>query len=132
MAHYRSLLAITLLAASLHIWAISRTLLPAQDGLKFIRVARQFQTDPWEDVVRGSDVHPLYPALIAITEPFVARFAGPGPDSDGDQMSPPIRRGTAHWAPVRGTVVTSTATAGGKPVTGPNQTTQQRSVRSSG
>src|SRR3984957_10033181 len=42
--------------------------------------------------------------------------AGPGPDSDADQMSPPIRRGTAHWAPVRGTVVTSTATAGGKPV----------------
>jgi pSer/pThr/pTyr-binding forkhead associated (FHA) protein len=41
---------------------------------------------------------------------------GPGPDSDGDQMSPPIRRGTAHWAPVRGTVVTSMATAGGKPV----------------
>src|ERR1700743_176422 len=42
--------------------------------------------------------------------------AGPGPASDGDQMSPPIRRGTAHWAPVRGTVVTSTVTAGGKPV----------------
>src|SRR6202042_236212 len=42
--------------------------------------------------------------------------AGPGPNSDGDQMSPSIRRGTAHWAPVRGTVVTSTVTAGGKPV----------------
>src|SRR3984957_14245622 len=42
--------------------------------------------------------------------------AGPGPDSDGDQLSPLIRRGTAHWAPVRGTVVTSMATAGGKPV----------------
>src|ERR1700728_3898727 len=45
-----------------------------------------------------------------------AMHAGPGPNSDGDQMSPPIRRGTAHWAPVRGTVVRSTATAGGKPV----------------
>src|ERR1700675_2663594 len=42
--------------------------------------------------------------------------AGPGPNSDGDQMSPSIRRGTAHWAPVRGTVVTSTVTAGGEPV----------------
>src|ERR1700742_1731292 len=41
--------------------------------------------------------------------------AGPGPVSDGDQMSPPIRRGTEHWAPVRGTVVTSTVTAGGSP-----------------
>jgi hypothetical protein len=81
MAHYRSLLAIALLAASLHTWAISRTLLPAQDGLKFIRVARQFQTDPWEDVIRGADVHPLYPALIASAEPVVASFAGPGPDA---------------------------------------------------
>ena len=81
MAHYRSLLAIALLAASLHTWAISRTLLPAQDGLKFIRVARQFQTDPWEDVIRGADVHPLYPALIATVEPVVAWFAGHGPDA---------------------------------------------------
>ena len=81
MAQYRSLLAIALLAASLHTWAISRTLLPAQDGLKFIRVARQFQTDPWEDVVRGADVHPLYPALIATAEPVVAYFSGPGPDA---------------------------------------------------
>jgi pSer/pThr/pTyr-binding forkhead associated (FHA) protein len=41
---------------------------------------------------------------------------GPMPNSDDDQMSPPIRRGKAHRAPVRGTVVTSTVTAGGKPV----------------
>ena len=76
MAHRRGLLAIVLLAACLHVWAISRTLLPAQDGLKFIRVARQFQIDPWEDVVRGADVHPLYPALVATAEPIVALFAG--------------------------------------------------------
>src|SRR3978361_1270188 len=31
-------------------------------------------------------------------------------------MSPPIRRGTAHWTPVHGTVVTPTVAAGGKPV----------------
>jgi Dolichyl-phosphate-mannose-protein mannosyltransferase len=81
MAHYRSLLAIVLLAAGLHAWAISRTLLPAQDGLKFIRVAREFQADPWGDVIRSADVHPLYPALIAAAEPIVARFAGDGPDA---------------------------------------------------
>jgi pSer/pThr/pTyr-binding forkhead associated (FHA) protein len=42
--------------------------------------------------------------------------AGPGQELGGCQMRPPIRRGTAHWAPVRGTVDTSTVTAGGKPV----------------
>ncbi|MGP0066366.1 MAG: ArnT family glycosyltransferase [Isosphaeraceae bacterium] len=81
MAQYRSLLAIALLAASLHAWAVSRTLLPAQDGLKFIRVARQFQTAPWAVVIRGADVHPLYPALIATAEPLVAWCVGKGPDA---------------------------------------------------
>ena len=56
----------SLLAAVLHAISIARTLLPAQDGLKFIRIARQFQIDPWPDVVRDTDQHPLYPALIAV------------------------------------------------------------------
>lgn len=81
MARRRSLLAILLLATGLHAWFISRTLLPAQDGLKFIRFAGQFQTDPWCDVIRGADVHPLYPALVAAAEPVVARFVERGPDS---------------------------------------------------
>jgi pSer/pThr/pTyr-binding forkhead associated (FHA) protein len=34
-------------------------------------------------------------------------------------MHAPIRRGTAHWRPVRGTVDTSTVKAGGKPVERP-------------
>jgi len=38
------------------------------------------------------------------------RRAAPG------EMHAPIRRGTAHWGPVRGTVDTSTVKAGGKPV----------------
>ncbi len=78
MADRRSLLAVVLFAAVLHGLAISRTLLPAQDGLKYISVARDFQSRPWEDVVRGTDVHPLYPALVAITEPSVAWWAGEG------------------------------------------------------
>ena len=81
MARRRSLIAILLLAASFHAWFISRTLLPAQDGLKFIRFAGQFQTDPWCDVIRGADVHPLYPALVAAVEPVVARFLERGPDA---------------------------------------------------
>jgi hypothetical protein len=81
MAHRRSLLAIVLLAATLHGVGIARTLLPAQDGLKLLRFARQFQSDPWQDVVRGADVHPLYPGLVAMVEPPVSWLTGEGPDT---------------------------------------------------
>jgi Dolichyl-phosphate-mannose-protein mannosyltransferase len=81
MAGRHSLLAVALFAVTLHVVAITQTILPAQDGIKFIRVAQLFHTQPWTDVVRGSDTHPLYPALIALAEPLVAWFAGSGPDS---------------------------------------------------
>jgi hypothetical protein len=81
MADRRSLIAIILLAATLHAAGIARTLLPAQDGLKLIRFARQFQTESWTDVIRGADVHPLYPALIAMAEPPVSWIVGEGPEA---------------------------------------------------
>lgn len=81
MSGRRFLLAMVALTATLHAVSIARSLLPAQDGLKFIRIAHQFQIDPWPDVVRGTDQHPLYPALIAAVEPIVAGFVGHGPDS---------------------------------------------------
>src|SRR5262245_53009658 len=77
----RGLVAILLLSASLHIVGMIRSPLPAQDGLKFIRIARQFQRQPWTDVVRATDQHPLYPALVAIVEPAVATVIGRGPDA---------------------------------------------------
>jgi 4-amino-4-deoxy-L-arabinose transferase-like glycosyltransferase len=81
MAGRRGLIAVVLFALTFHVASISQTLLPAQDGLKFIRIARQFQQEPWADVVRNSDAHPLYPALIAVTEPLFAWFIGHGPDT---------------------------------------------------
>lgn len=81
MAGRRSLFAVVVIAMILHIASIAQTILPAQDGLKFIRIARRFQVDSWADVVRDSDVHPLYPALIAVAEPIVGCFAGHGADS---------------------------------------------------
>lgn len=81
MAYRRSLLAIILIAAVLHAVGIARTLLPAQDGLKLIRFARQFQAQPWSEAIRGADVHPLYPALVAMAEPPVARVVGEGPEA---------------------------------------------------
>ena len=81
MASRRLLVAIVLLAAALHAIGMARAILPAQDGLKFIRIAREFQTRPWIDVVRGADQHPLYPALVAVAEPLVSPFLGEGPET---------------------------------------------------
>ena len=53
MAGRRYLLAIVLLAAILHTITLARTLLPAQDGLKFFRIARQFQTQDRRRAGRG-------------------------------------------------------------------------------
>ena len=103
MASRRLLVAIVLLAAALHAIGMARSILPAQDGLKFIRIAREFQTRPWIDVVRGADQHPLYPALVAVAEPVVSRLpgrrardlAGRGPvglrDRRGRPALPPLR-----------------------------------------
>jgi Dolichyl-phosphate-mannose-protein mannosyltransferase len=81
MASRRWFIIIVGFAAILHAVAIYRTLVPAQDGLKFLRVARDFQSRPWTDVVRGSDQHPLYPALIAAVEPPLSAVMGPGPET---------------------------------------------------
>ncbi|MHC5540303.1 glycosyltransferase family 39 protein, partial [Singulisphaera rosea] len=81
MSGRRCLFALALLAAALHVFAIARTFLPAQDGLKFLRTARQFQASPWVDVIRGTDQHPLYPALVALAEPVIATILGHGPDT---------------------------------------------------
>jgi len=79
MSSRRWLLAVALFSAALHVVGMVRTPLPAQDGLKFVRVARQFRAIPWAEVVRGSDQHPLYPALVALAEPAVALGMGKGP-----------------------------------------------------
>jgi len=77
----RTLLAIALLAAILHGVGIARSPLPAQDGLKFLRVAREFRSGPWVEAVRDCDQHPLYPAMIALTHPVVSTFAGTSAES---------------------------------------------------
>jgi hypothetical protein len=81
MACRRGLVGVIVLAATLHAWGMARATLPAQDGLIFIRVARAFHQRPWADVVRGTDRHPLYPALVALARPIVARFEPRGPES---------------------------------------------------
>jgi hypothetical protein len=70
---------IVALATVLHAIGIARSHLPAQDGLKFLRVARAFQSQPWADVVRASDQHPLYPWCVAQVEPAVGLLLRDGP-----------------------------------------------------
>ncbi|WP_435005417.1 ArnT family glycosyltransferase [Tundrisphaera lichenicola] len=81
MSSRRWLIVVAILSAALHVVGMARTPLPAQDGLKFLRVARSFQTGSWVDAVRGSDQHPLYPALVALVEPVLAWPMGHGPDA---------------------------------------------------
>ena len=81
MFRRRSLIAIVALAAILHVGGIRRSILPAQDGLKFLRVARVFQSGDWLDAIRNSDQHPLYPALVALTEPVIRVVHGRNPDT---------------------------------------------------
>ena len=70
----RRLLAIALLAAALNAVGIARTILPAQDGLKFIRVAREFQARPATDVIRRGRA-PLAPLLMGCNRPGQGRKA---------------------------------------------------------
>lgn len=77
----RPLLWVLALAAAAHLVGMGRAELPAQDGLKFIRVAQRFQTRPWAEVVRGTDQHPLYPAAVALAEPLARLGVGRGPDA---------------------------------------------------
>lgn len=72
----RLLPSLVLLAVFLHLASIARTILPAQDGLKFLRVAAQFQNGPWDVVVQGTDQHPLYPAVVAVFEPLLSSLIG--------------------------------------------------------
>lgn len=77
----RRLLPVMLLAGALQLLGMWQSPLPSQDGLKFLRVAREFQSQPWSDVVRATDQHPLYPALIAVAEPMLRPMLGQGPDT---------------------------------------------------
>ncbi len=79
MSSRRWLFAVAALSAILHGVGMARTPLPAQDGLKFLRVAREFQSQPTLDVIRGSDQHPLYSLAIALAEPPLALILGHGP-----------------------------------------------------
>lgn len=78
MGGRRAFGAIIVAAISLHLWGSFQAILPAQDGLKYLRAARMFQRRGIIEAVRGDDQHPLYPALIALVEPGLRLVFGKG------------------------------------------------------
>jgi hypothetical protein len=76
-----ALAAIAAFAAAMHAVAIAQTLVPAQDGLKFIRVAKSFRDAGPVAAIRATDQHPLYPAAICLAQPIAEAAGFRGPDS---------------------------------------------------
>ena len=64
-------LRITLLMAfvlTVQCWMLARNTMPAQDGISFIRIARDFSQTPLPTAIQRSSQHPLYPWLVSVTQ----------------------------------------------------------------
>ena len=49
-------------------WMLARNMMPAQDGINFIRIARNFSQTPLPTAIQSSSQHPLYPWLVSVTQ----------------------------------------------------------------
>ena len=47
---------------------LARNTMPAQDGISFIRIARDFSQTPLPTAIQRSSQHPLYPWLVSVTQ----------------------------------------------------------------
>lgn len=73
----RCLLLLLALAVGLRAWTIPHTVVPARDGIGFIRYAWQLEHRPWLDVLRASHHPPGYPlSILAISLPLRYLIAG--------------------------------------------------------
>ena len=87
MASRRLLVAIVLLAAALHAIGMARAILPAQDGLKFIRIAREFQTSPGSTSSGGPTSTRSTPRSSRSPSRSVVRSWAKGPRPGGSRPS---------------------------------------------
>lgn len=53
-----------LLAICIQVWMLARNKLPSQDGVRFIRIASEFSYEPFDETLKRSVQHPLYPLLV--------------------------------------------------------------------
>ena len=61
------LLGIVLVAAvAIRAWLITHTEVMARDGVGLVHYARQLETEPWREVLRGNAHPPLYPLAILL------------------------------------------------------------------
>src|SRR6266545_4534264 len=72
----RLLLVLLLLATGLRAWLLCHTEVAARDSIGFIRLAWQFEHQPWLGVLRQAEQHPGYPlAVLAMSLPVRAVLA---------------------------------------------------------
>lgn len=72
-------LALVALAVALRAWSLRHTEVAARDSIGFIRYAWRLRHEPWPEVVRTSEQHPGYPALVLAASEAVRHYS-PGPD----------------------------------------------------
>src|SRR5438270_4242069 len=68
-----------LLVLPLRVWLLYNTEVAARDSIGFIRYALQFESKPWQEVVRGNHQHPAYPLTVWAMSLPVRAVAGTDP-----------------------------------------------------
>lgn len=72
-----SLLAVLLfLAVGIHAWLLAHTEVAARDSIGYIRFALKLQEEPWRNVVRSAEQHPLYPFCVLAVSLPVRHYCG--------------------------------------------------------
>jgi hypothetical protein len=71
-----------LLAASalLQAWIVSRAVTPAQDAVRYARIAQAMARDGWLATVRDEPEHPLFPTLVLAADGLLGRLRPDAPD----------------------------------------------------
>jgi hypothetical protein len=77
-----SIALLLVLTMGLRGWLLAHTEVPARDSIGFIRYALEFESQPWDSVLRNNHQHPAYPlTILAVSWPVRALWNGPDPQS---------------------------------------------------
>src|SRR4051794_27336408 len=74
----RWLVLLLALTVALRVWLLCHTEVAARDSIGFIRYALQFESQPWDQVVKRNHQHPGYPlTILAVSGPVRQYVAAP-------------------------------------------------------
>jgi len=59
-----ALLSIVTAYCAVQAWLIATSVMPADDGVRYMRQAIRLESEPWRDVFRGSEDHPGFPMAL--------------------------------------------------------------------